>query len=331
MSGRMTLLDFAKSKDPDGQQAQVIELLEQYNPILKDAPAYPSNAPLGNRVTYRRSLPSVGSAKINKGVTRSKSATDQRVDPIGIFSGRSEVDRRIIDIEGMAAFTQKRKMETAAFTEAFAQLLAYNVAYGDTKTDEAAFDGLAPRTASLNPNTSRTTSQVHSMGTVTGSDGCSVFIVDWGEYACKAIFPLNTTAGLRIDDIGETDGLDEDSASLRVYAMLYDWYLGISVPDPRHIARIPNIDLSDSLLASPTQGSLIDKIRMVMDLMPVPGPSQRVLYCPMQLKTAIRQQAEAKGTVVMTVKEYLNEQVDHIDGFPIRSVEQFSTAEATVS
>src|SRR5690242_20143086 len=202
----MTLLDFAKSKDPNGAQAQVYELMNQYNPPMQDAPAFPSNAPLGNRTTYRRSLPALGTAKINKGVTRSKSTTDQRVDTIGYFAGRSEVDARIRKLEGDAAFTSKRQDEDKSFEEALAQLVCNTIFYGDVKTDEASFDGLAPRMNALNAGTDLTASQVWSQATgqaVVGGDGASIYIVDWGERATHLIYPPQSIAGLDVQDKGE--------------------------------------------------------------------------------------------------------------------------------
>jgi hypothetical protein len=326
---RLTLLDYAKSKDPDGTQAQVIELMNQFSPVLQDAPAYPSNAPYGNRTTLRRSLPAVGTAKINKGVAKSKSVTDQRVDSIGFFSGRSEVDARIRKVEGDGAFATRRKGEDMAFEEALVQLVTNTVFYGDTKTDEASFDGLAPRMGAV--ATGITGSQVKSHGTVTGSDGCSLYIIDWGERAAHLIFPPNTTAGLDVQDLGEIPVNDADSASFQAGVTVYEWFVGLAVKDPRHIARIANIDLSDSLVDAPTTGKLFDDLEQVMSKMPEPGGAQRVIYCPLALYAGFLKQARTVSNLALSMQDYLGKPTPSFWGYPIRRSDQLSITEATVS
>lgn len=328
---RMTLADFAKSKDPNGQQAQVFELMQQVNPILSDAPAYPANAPTGNTTTYRRSLPTVGTAKINKGVTRSKSATDQRQDTIGYFAGRSEIDVRIRKIEGVAAYAAKRLQETRAFQEALAQLVANNLIYGNVATDEAGFDGLFTRMASLNAGTSLVDPQVRSMGTVTGSDGASIGIVDWGENAAHLIYPPNTVAGLDVQDQPNRDVADVDGAIFTADVTAYDWFVGLAVKDPRHIARLANIDVSDAALDSPTQGKLIDALEQIMSYMPDTAGAQRVLYCPMKLYASFQKQARSFSNQALSIRDYLGKPTPHFWDFPLKRVEQMSITEATVS
>jgi hypothetical protein len=326
---RLTLLDYAKSKDPDGTQAQVYELMNQFSPILQDAPAFPSNAPYGNRTTFRRSLPSVGTAKINKGVTRSKSTTDQRVDAIGFFSGRSEVDARIRKVEGDSAFAQRRKGEDTAFEEAFAQLITNTAFYGDQKADEASFDGLLPRMGAL--ATSVIGSQVLSQGSVTGSDGCSLVVVDWGERAAHLIFPPNTTAGLDVQDLGEIPVNDVDGASFQAGVTVYEWFVGLALKDPRHIGRIANIDLSDAQVDAPTQGKLFDNLERVMSKMPEPGGAQRVIYCPLSLYAGFLKQARNVSNLALSMMDYLGKPTPSFWGYPIRRSDQLSITEATVS
>lgn len=330
MSGRMTLLDFAKSKKPDGQQAQVIELLEQYLPMLQDGPASPSNAPYGNRTTYRRTLPTVGTAKINKGVVRSKSETDQRQDSIGYFAGRSEVDVRIAKVEGMAAFANKRRSENAAFMEAMAQLVAQTLCYGSVALDEASFDGLVPRLGTINEGSSFITSQVWRNGAV-GADNASVLVVDWGEYACSLMFPPNTVAGIDAEDKGEVSVNDDDGNPFQAMLMLFDWMVGLKVEDPRHVGRLGNIDVSDALLDTPTLQLIHTGLENVIGMMPEPGPNTRVLYCPKSIYIAFTRQARNKSNIHLTMQEYLGKLVPHFDGYPIRKMDRLSIAETLIT
>jgi hypothetical protein len=328
---RLTLVDFAKSKDPDGAQAEVYELQNQYNPLFEDGPAYPANAPAGNRTTLRRSLPAVGTAKINKGVTRSKSVTDQRTDVIGYFAGRSEIDVRIRKIEGEANYFAKRRKEDRAFEEALAQLICNNGFYGNVATDEASFDGLAPRMNALNAGADRTAPQVFSQGAVVGGDGCSIFAIDWGEDATHWIYPPATISGLDVQDKPDQAVNDVDGSSFQADVTLYDQFVGIAVENQRHIGRVPNIDASDAALDTPTQGKLFDTLEKLFAYMPDPGPNQRVLYCPTAVWASFNKQARLGTNVQLTIREYLGRPMPHVYEWPLRRVDQLSVTEATVS
>lgn len=336
---RLTLFDFFKSMDPDGTQAQAINLMQQFNPVLEDAPVYPSNAPLGNRTTFVRSLPSVGTAKFNKGVTRSKSTTDQRTDAIGYFAGRSEIDSRYRKVLGTGAFAKRRLDEDRRFEEALTQLMVNTFFYGNVASDEASFDGLAPRMNALNAGADAKASQVWSMGAVVGGDGCSIYVVDWSELTAFLAYPMEqegVQGGLDIQDKGERPVNDDDGNSYDAYVTAYDWFVGLVVKDPRRIARLANIDLSDSALDAPTQGALIDKLEQIFARMPTPprgteSIGKRILYCPTALWASFTKQARSKSNQALSIQDYLGQPTPHFWGHPIRQVDQLSTSESTVA
>jgi hypothetical protein len=329
---RLTIYDFHKSQNPDGSAAQIVEILAQENPAIQDAPAYPSNAELGHQVTIQRSLPSVATGKINRGITRSKGTTEQATDAIGYWVARSEVDPRIRKVKGDAVYMARRLAERRMFAESMSQTVCNALFYGNTATDESAFDGLSPRMASLN-STSFIDPFVLSMGTVVGGDGCSIYVVDWGKDACHLIYPQKEAGsmGLQIEDLPDRDGEDVDGKSMRVDAEEYHWMTGLAVEDRRHMARLANVDLSDALLAAPTQGWLLDELEKILSYMPPPGNATRVMYGPTFLEPGWRKQARSRANQALTIEDYLNKQTVHVWGVPYRSVRQLSVAEAAVS
>ena len=54
--GKHTLLDWAKSLDPNGNTANVVELLNQSNEILTDMPFIEGNLPTGHKTTIRTGI-----------------------------------------------------------------------------------------------------------------------------------------------------------------------------------------------------------------------------------------------------------------------------------
>ncbi len=328
---RLTLLDHAKRLDPDGKVAKIVELLDQTNPIFQDAPAFPSNAEQGNRVTIRSSLPVVGFGKVNQGVTRSKGSTEQRLDSMGLIVGLSEVDTKLKKIIGEAKFKEHRFNEDKGFTESITQLIVLTMLYGNELTNGASWTGFMARLASL--ATAITGSQVRSMGSVGGGDGTSMLIVDWHEDFVHLIYPKDGDAVLGIDvqDKGEHRVNDADGNPMMAAITEYTYAGGLTVKDPRHIARVANIDVSDANLESPTQGKLMRTLIDTMTAMPRKGPATRVIYCHHTIEAAFIKQVLDKSNAALTMQDYLGRPTPHFWDSPIRRLDQFATNESTVS
>lgn len=328
---RTTLLDYAKMQDPDGSAAIVYEILNQVLEMLQDAPAFPANGTFGNRTTIRSSLPSVTRAKINKGTKRSKGTWEQRNDAMAIYDGRSEVDTRQRDLIGDELFLAERDRQDMGFLESLAQTVGGDLLYGDVKVDEASFDGIAPRMNALNAGADRTKSQVWSMGTVTGGDGTSVYAMDWGERGAHLIFPPNTVSGMQPKNLGDLSVNDSNGDPFMAAVTQYLWYVGLAVKDPRHIARLANIDISDANLVSPTQGTLLRALIDILTEMPAPMGMQRVLYAPTRIHAAYWKQAIDKANGALTISDYLGRPTLHCWLYPLRRMDQISVAEGTVT
>ena len=327
---RLTLLDVAKQTDPDGAPAVVAEILQQMNPILEDAPAFASNAPTGNRVTMRSALPQVGFSKVNQGSVRSKGATEQRTDTIGLVAGLSEVDSKLRKIVGEAAFSKARWLEDQGFLEAYSQLISSTMLYGDEKLNDAAFTGLIPRLSTLNV-TDLTKSIVgkNSASTVGGS----IVVVDWGERGAHLIYPPNTTAGLDVRDKGEMRVTDTDGNPMMAYVTAYDAAIGLSVRDPRHIGRLGNIDVTTGvdtnmlmLLGTASVSGLLD----ILAAMPPQNGMNRVAYCPQRIYAVFMKQALNKSNANITIREYLGKLTPYFWDVPVRRLDQASIVETVL-
>lgn len=314
---RPTLLDVARETGPDGKPAMIVEVLNETNPILQDAPAYASNAPLGHRVTLRSSLPQIDFAKVNQGAVRSKGSSRQVTDTMGFVQGLSEVDSKLLKLVGQAAFSAKRANEDKGFLESMSQLAASTMFYGNETENEAAFTGLAARLSAL--ATSIQGSQVHSMGADAHPNPLSsVYIVDWGERGAHLIYPPASNAGIDSRDLGEQRVEDSDGNPMSAYVQVYEWLLGLAVEDPRRIARLANIDMVTAHDATPAQGVLVDKLVDILSAMPDEGGFKRVMYVHRKLESAFRKQAMNKATVNLTMEEYLGKLRPHLYGIPIR-------------
>lgn len=325
---RPTLLDVAKMTDPDGTSADIVEVLMQSNVILQDAPAYSSNAPMGNRVTLRNSLPTIAWSKINQGIARSKGSTRQLVDTIGLLVGLSEVDARLLHPVGQELFNAQRFTEDKGYLEAFSQEIAGTMLYGNELTAESEFTGLQPRLET--PATAITGSQVrlhHSAPS--GADNTSIYVIDWSEDFVHMIYPKGSTAGIMSEDQGKIRVTDVDGNPFMAFVTEYSWFTGLTVKDPRHIARLANIDISQALADTTTQ--LMHSMVRLLNGMPEPMGAQRILYTHRDIISALEIQVKSQANVWLSMDEYLGAKTLHFRGFPLRKLDQMSGTETTVS
>jgi hypothetical protein len=332
---RTTLLDYAKMTDPDGKPAQVFEVMNQVLQMLEDAPAYPSNAPFGNRTTIRSSLPTVQTAKINRGTPRSKGTWSQVTDAIGILDGLSEVDVRQREVIGDAMFNAERFNQDQGFMEALAESVGNLLVYGNTAVDEAAFDGLAPRLATKNQGVDRSKSQVWSMAALSGqadvgNDASSIYVVDWGERGAHLIFPPNAAPGMKVKNLGDIRVTDKNNNPFMAAVTQFLWFVGLAVKDPRHIGRLGDVDISDANIAAPLQGTILNAlIDMLTEMIP-PGNTQRILYAPTRVHAAYWKQAINKNNAALSIQDYLGKPTLFCWNYPMRRHDQISVAETAL-
>jgi hypothetical protein len=235
-----TLADLAKSRDPDGAQAALIEQLERTNAFLPDAVWKEGNLPTGHRVAARTGLPSVGWRAYNEGVAASKSRRDTFDETCGMLEGHTLVDCELAGLySDPAAF---RYSEEQGMLQAMNAEMEYGMIYHSTKTAPEKFHGLAPR---LNATTDPYGGQiVDSQIAATDSDQTSVWLVVWGPNTVFGIFPKGSVAGLTPHDMGEQMVADSSGNRFRAYETVWNWKIGLVVADARYFARLANIDTS---------------------------------------------------------------------------------------
>ncbi len=239
----LTLLDWAKSVDPDGKVADVVELLAQTNGLLDDMLFKEGNLPTGHQTTVRTGLPNVFWRLLNQGVSPSKSTKAQITEGIGMLEAWSEVDKDLAELNGdVNAF---RLSEAKAFIEAMNQEMASTAFYGNSSTSPEEFNGFAVRYSSTSAGNG---SNIVDGGAAGGQTDCmSIYLVVWGEETVHGIFPKGSKAGIFHEDLGlqtvEVSG-GVGGTKMRAYQEHWQWKNGIALKDWRFVVRIANIDKS---------------------------------------------------------------------------------------
>jgi len=333
----LTLSDWAKRLDPNGQVPTIVELLSQTNEILVDMLYKQGNLPTGDRTTVRTGLPTVAWRLLNQGVQPSKSTTAQIDETTGTLEAWSEVDKKLADLNGNTnAF---RLSEAQAFIEAMNQEMASTLFYGNSSTAPEEFTGLAVRYSSL----SATNAQNIISGAGASSDNSSIWLVVWGPNTVHGIFPKGSMAGLKHNDYGEvtvetTAGIA--GSRLRAYQEQWVWETGIALRDWRYAVRIANIDISN-LTAESSAANLIKLMIRATHRIPAMGLGRPVFYMNRTVMQMLDIQRLNAMTGFSSGTTYTGGsiQYDQVDGrwtpsfrgIPIRTCDALTETEAAVT
>lgn len=339
-----TLANWAKSRDPNGSAAMIVELLNQSNEIISDVLWSEGNLPLGNRTSIRVKLPSVTTRQIGQGVATSTSREAQFDDAMSIIEAWNSVDCKLADLEADAG--RYRLMKALPYFEAMSQEFAYLWFYGDSTQDPTQFFGMTPRYATMVAATAASAQNVINGGG-SGSVNTSMWLITHGEKSCKGIFPRGSKAGLTHTNWGkqiEITTAGYPSTQLAVYKDQYEWDCGVALADWRWNVRICNIDTTN-LTSQQGAADLFDLMTQAMYRLPsistpasttgnpmsdISIPGKTVWYCDRTARMNLERQANNKVSNQLTWENFNGVKQLTFKGIPIKNCDQLSNAEATV-
>jgi len=330
----LTLADWAKRLDPNGQVPAVAELLSQTNEVLEDAVFMEGNLPTGHRLTIRTGLPNVYYRTLNQGVPTSKSETTQIDESCGILEARSHIDVELAKLNGnTAAF---RLSEDSAFIEAMNQTQTNVMFYGNPGTDPRQYLGLQTRFSSLSAGNAQNVLDAGG----TGSNNASIYLVVWGENTVFCPFPKGSKAGLMHQDLGEESVPDANNNFFQALRTLYQWKNGLAVKDWRYVVRICNINVSDLTGQTGTQAStaatqIINLMSRALDRVPNLGAGRAAFYANRTVYSMLRIAALNKSNAALSIDQALTQfgtpyALTRFLGIPLRKVDQLLNTETRV-
>ena len=319
-----TMIDWAKTLDPDGQPARIINLLSQRNEILTDMISLEGNLPTGHQSTQLTGLPAAAFRLLNAGVPESKDTNIQVTDTCGMLEAWSKVDQDLAMLNGNTAAYRLGRAKT--FLEAMNQTMATNIFYGNTSISPEKFLGFAPRYALLSAGNGGNI--IDALGNEAAGN-MSVWLITWDELTAHAIFPKGSQVGLIHEDLGLDTVLDASGNPYRAYRDRYQWKIGLSVPDWRYHVRIANIDVSN-LVSESSQADLIKLMIIAMGKIPNQGMGKSAFYMNRTAFTMMHIQALAKSSAVALVQTAANQFELSFMGIPIRKVDALLNTEARV-
>lgn len=323
-----TLLDLARRTDPDGNIADIVEILNQTNEVLDDMVWLEGNLTTGHRTTIRTGLPTPTWRKMYGGVQPTKSKTAQITDNTGMLEAYAEVDKALADLNGNTA--EWRLSEETPHIEGMSQEVAQTIFYGNEGTEPEAFTGLSPR---LNALSTAANSDNVIDGGGAGTDNASIWLCVWGPNSGFGITPKGSKAGLQMEDKGQVtiENIDGLGGRMEAYRTHYRWDAGLTMRDWRYFVRIANIDRS-ALTVDAASGAHLPNL-MFEALNRLPNTNGRtVWYMDRGLKTKLGQQsANLTKNSSLTIENVGGKVVTSWLGFPIRVTDVLSPDEALVA
>lgn len=328
-SGQLTLADWAKRLDPNGQVPAVAELLSQTNEILEDCVFQEGNLPTGHRVVIRTGLPTVYWRTLNAGVPTSKSTTAQVDEACGLMEARSHIDVELAKLNGNTA--SFRLSEDSAFIEAMNQLQSQTLFYGNPGVDPKTFLGFATRYGAIS-GAGNSVNIIDAGGT--GSNNTSIYLVVWGANTVFCPFPKGTQAGLHHKDLGEESVPDANGNFYQALRTLYQWKNGLVVKDWRYVVRIANINVAN-LVAESAAADLVKLMSRALDRIPNLNMGRPAFYMNRTVYSMLRVQALNKSQNAISIRDAMDQfgtaakWTDFL-GVPLRKVDQLLNTEARV-
>lgn len=328
----LTLLDWAKRLDPDGNVPDIVELLGQTNEILTDSLWAEGNLPTGHRITMRTGLPTVAWRLLNQGVQPSKSTTAQVDEQCGMLEAWSEVDKDLAELNGNTAGF--RLSEALAFVESMNQEMASTMFYGNSGTAPEEFTGLSVRYSDIGAGSPANSQNIIS-GAGSGSDNSSIWLVVWGPQSVFGVFPKGSKAGIIHEDLGlvtveTTAGIA--GTRMRAYQDHWQWKCGVALRDWRYVVRICNIDISN-LVAKSSAADLIESMIKAIHRVPNLKMGRPVFYMN---RTCFQMLDIQRRDDALPVSAFTPTNVDGViiptfRGIPIRICDALLETEATVA
>ncbi|MDY4297521.1 MULTISPECIES: major capsid protein [unclassified Xanthomonas] len=323
----VTLLDVAKRLDPDGNTADIAELLTQNNEILQDIPWYEGNLPTGHRVTQRSGLPAAYYRKMNAGIPKSKSTTVQIDEAFGELTALCEIDKSVADLNGnTAAF---RLSEARAFIEAMNQTFCQKLFYGNIAANGEEILGLAPRFSSIT-GADNGVNIIDAGGT--GSNNTSLWLIGWSDHTVWGGFPKGSKAGIQFNKgAGDDWAFDANGNRFRAYIDDYKWQNGLVMKDWRFVVRVANIDTTALTKNASAGADLVDLVAQAVEkIHSLTGVTPR-FYGNRTLSSFFRRQISNKiAQSTLAWGDVSGRRVMMLDEVPFRRVDGLLNTEARV-
>ena len=286
------LHDYAQTFMPNGQEYPIARVLDQSDPVVRDALLIESNSDSGHEYAVQNGLPKAMWRQAYQGVTPTKGSQTVVKEAYGRMSAVSIVDVALAEkggnVKEIRANMKRDKLEVMA------QEFAHKFFYGSAQDNEKAFVGFAKR---YSEKSAKSGSQIVDAGGTQANKQTSIYLVGWGRNKIYTFFPKGMKAGIHTYDYsanGPIDLQDANGDDFPGYKEQLEWCVGLAVQDWRYGARVCNIE-------NPASMNKAAKIALYENFITAVGKIRNletchlVAYCSRDTKDALRAGFMAAG------------------------------------
>lgn len=333
-----TLLDYALElkADPATKGAgEFIMMAAETNEILADMVVQECNDGTKHKSVIVPGIPEPTFRKLYGFVQPSRVQGVPISDNCAMLEDYLQVDKALADLNNNS--DRFMMSQAKGITEGFNKKVASSLFYANEATQPEAFTGFAPRFNSLSAANAENIVDAAEGNAVHGSMvHTSIYIVNWGDFQCHAIFPKGSKAGLQINDKGQVTVQDTSAADgaggglMEAYRTHFRWDLGLAVPDWRHVVRIANIDTTALTKNANAGADLIDLITQGLEVIHSTG-GRPAIYCGRTIRSFLRRQIANKvAQSTLTMDTVGGKRVVAFDGIPVRRCDAILSTEDSV-
>jgi hypothetical protein len=341
--GYSTFIDIVNnysSADAGAKFVLPTRVLDRMTPLVRMLPLKSSNNILSNIAVRTDSLPQASFRRWNEGIKATVSKNTPLNDPICLLEDYSEVDKGLWKIQNDP--NAWRADQDMNHIEGLFQLMESLLFYGNMGLTPGAFNGLATRFNNLEsyPNGDQTWLPNVWNGGATSGNVTSAWMIEFGDDSVYGIYPPNTPAGMRVEDLGEaTKELASGTGAVGsnyLYQVLrthLEWMMGIQIADERAVQRICNINPVALSTANFDENIFIE----AKNMLPRNGEgSGTVIFVNRQLKTqidirAVSQKINAYTNFSASETDVFGRSVTKFQNIPIYVAEKILSTETVLS
>ena len=324
----VTYADWAKTRDPDGGTADIVEVLELANPILTDIHVQEANMTEGQRTTIRAGQPRGTWVGYNEGSVPVKGASRQVDDKPGRMQAYNEVAVALAKLEAdKAAFMFSESKATMA---GMGLDHAETLFYGNSMVNPKRFMGIMPRFNDLTAESGRNVLNGQpGGGQPAGGTNTSIYSITWGSETAFEFFPKGSTVGLSMQDLGEHTVHDANGGKYQAYQVFFEQFVGFCLKDWRSAYRIAQLEMAD------INADAVDIVKLLIKAqhrLRNQKMGQQVIYCNEAVYTSLDIRAsQTTGNVHLSMREWAGEEIVHFRGIPVRMCESILETEGNVT
>ncbi len=330
------------SADARAMFVQPAKILRRKCPILEYLPMVASNNVISNVATRTDYIPTPATRRFNEYAALTSAKNSQINDPIAMFVDWAAMDCELVKIQNNPEEYVSDQIDN--HVEGFAQKLESEMIYGNLVTDPGSFNGLATRfhnTANYPNGQLDWVPNVWDGGYESGNS-TSIWIFEFGKNKVQAIYPVNSPAGLQIENKGEqtwtmptaTNGLLASAKAIQAYVTYLQWKIGLQVVDERCVQRIANINPTALSPGNFDENILIQALGYLPDAGAAPGTVivvNRTIMNQMNIR-AVSQKTNGYYTQDMESGDiWGSRRVTRFQGIPVVMCEKILNTEPNVT